>query len=29
MANKRYTTIPNDHCITFDTYSKITEIDDE
>ena len=29
MANKRYTTIPNDHCITFDTYSKIEEIHDD
>ena len=25
MANKRFTTIPNDHSITFDHFAKITE----
>ena len=29
MANKRYTTIPNDHCITFDNYAQIKELDDD
>ena len=29
LANKRYTTIPHDHCLVFDTYSNITEINEE
>tara|TARA_B110000285_G_C15099052_1_gene603862 strand:+ start:954 stop:1169 length:216 start_codon:yes stop_codon:yes gene_type:complete len=26
LANKRFTTIPNDFCITFDSYAKIEEV---
>lgn len=29
IANKRYTTIPNDHCITFDANADIRELEDE
>ena len=29
LANKRYTTIPHDHCLVFDTYSTIEEINEE
>lgn len=25
IANKRFTTIPNDHCLTFDANAEITE----
>ena len=28
MANKRYTTIPNDHCLTFDVHAQITPIEE-
>jgi hypothetical protein len=29
IANKRYTTIQNDHCITFDTNAVIEEDQDD
>ena len=29
LANKRYTTIPHDHCLTFDTYANIELVNDE
>lgn len=28
IANKRFTTIPNDHCITFDEHAAIEEVRD-
>jgi hypothetical protein len=29
MANKRYTTIPNDFCISFDNFAKVEECEQE
>ena len=29
LANKRYTTIPNDHCLTFDIGCTIDECNDD
>jgi replication factor A1 len=28
MANKRFTTIPHDHCLSFDMQARIQEIED-
>jgi replication factor A1 len=29
MANKRYTTIPHDHCLSFDQYAAIDKVKDD
>lgn len=29
LANKKYTSITNDHCLTFDQNAEIVEVDDD